>query len=435
MQSETQSSTSNSQICSNEPVLGGHAPRRKSHAVHVRWGGQLVTIGGDAPVRVQSMTNTDTADPIGTAIQIKELAQAGSELVRITVNTPEAAAAVPHIREQLDRMGVTVPLVGDFHYNGHLLLRDYPACAESLSKYRINPGNVGQGAKRDTQYAQMIEAAIKYDKPVRIGVNWGSLDQDLLARMMDENGARKEPWEAQSVMYEALIQSAIGSAERAVELGLGRDKIVLSCKVSGVQDLIAVYQELAKRCDFALHLGLTEAGMGSKGIVASTAALSVLLQQGIGDTIRISLTPEPGGARTGEVVVGQEILQTMGLRSFTPMVIACPGCGRTTSTLFQELASQIQGYLRAQMPIWRDEYPGVETMNVAVMGCIVNGPGESKHANIGISLPGSGENPAAPVFIDGEKVKTLRGERIAEEFQQIVSDYVARKYGKAEATN
>ncbi|MEX3689023.1 flavodoxin-dependent (E)-4-hydroxy-3-methylbut-2-enyl-diphosphate synthase [Paraburkholderia sp. BR14263] len=435
MLSETQSSTSNSQICSNEPVLGGHAPRRKSHAVHVRWGGQLVTIGGDAPVRVQSMTNTDTADPIGTAIQIKELAQAGSELVRITVNTPEAAAAVPHIREQLDRMGVMVPLVGDFHYNGHLLLRDYPACAESLSKYRINPGNVGQGAKRDTQYAQMIEAAIKYDKPVRIGVNWGSLDQDLLARMMDENGARKEPWEAQSVMYEALIQSAIGSAERAVELGLGRDKIILSCKVSGVQDLIAVYQELAKRCDFALHLGLTEAGMGSKGIVASTAALSVLLQQGIGDTIRISLTPEPGGARTGEVVVGQEILQTMGLRSFTPMVIACPGCGRTTSTLFQELASQIQGYLRAQMPLWRDEYPGVETMNVAVMGCIVNGPGESKHANIGISLPGSGENPAAPVFIDGEKVKTLRGEHIAEEFQQIVSDYVARKYGKAEATN
>jgi (E)-4-hydroxy-3-methylbut-2-enyl-diphosphate synthase len=435
MQSETQSSTSNSQIVSNEPILGGHAPRRKSHAVHVRWGGQLVTIGGDAPVRVQSMTNTDTADAIGTAIQIKELAQAGSELVRITVNTPEAAAAVPHVREQLDRMGVMVPLVGDFHYNGHLLLRDHPACAEALSKYRINPGNVGQGAKRDTQYAQMIEAAIKYDKPVRIGVNWGSLDQDLLARMMDENGARSVPWEAQSVMYEALIQSAIGSAERAVELGLGRDKIILSCKVSGVQELIAVYQQLAKRCDFALHLGLTEAGMGSKGIVASTAALSVLLQQGIGDTIRISLTPEPGAPRTGEVVVGQEILQTMGLRSFTPMVIACPGCGRTTSTLFQELASQIQNYLRAQMPLWRDEYPGVETMNVAVMGCIVNGPGESKHANIGISLPGSGENPAAPVFIDGEKVKTLRGERIAEDFQQIVSDYVARKYGKAEATN
>ncbi len=434
MQTEQQSPSSISQICSNEPILGGHAPRRKSHGVHVRWGGNLVTIGGDAPVRVQSMTNTDTADAIGTAIQIKELAQAGSELVRITVNTPEAAAAVPAIREQLDRMGVSVPLIGDFHYNGHLLLRDYPGCAESLSKYRINPGNVGQGAKRDTQFAQMIEAAIKYDKPVRIGVNWGSLDQDLLAKMMDENGARSEPWEAQSVMYEALIQSAIGSAERAVELGLGRDKIILSCKVSGVQDLIAVYQQLSKRCEFALHLGLTEAGMGSKGIVASTAALSVLLQQGIGDTIRISLTPEPGASRTGEVIVGQEILQTMGLRSFMPMVIACPGCGRTTSTLFQELASQIQNYLRAQMPVWRSEYPGVETMNVAVMGCIVNGPGESKHANIGISLPGSGENPAAPVFIDGEKVKTLRGEHIAEEFQKIVSDYVVRKYGNSEAT-
>jgi (E)-4-hydroxy-3-methylbut-2-enyl-diphosphate synthase len=422
-----------SQICSNEPVFGGPASRRVPHAVHVRWGGQLVTIGGDAPVRVQSMTNTDTADAIGTAIQVKELAQAGSELVRITVNTPEAAQAVPAIREQLDRMGVTVPLVGDFHYNGHLLLRDYPACAEALSKYRINPGNVGQGAKRDTQFAQMIEAAIRYDKPVRIGVNWGSLDQDLLARMMDENAARAEPWDAQSVMYEALIQSAIGSAERAVELGLGRDKIILSCKVSGVQDLIAVYRELARRCRFALHLGLTEAGMGSKGIVASTAALGVLLQEGIGDTIRISLTPEPGAPRTGEVIVAQEILQTMGLRSFTPMVIACPGCGRTTSTLFQELASQIQSYLRAQMPVWRDQYPGVETMHVAVMGCIVNGPGESKHANIGISLPGSGENPAAPVFIDGEKVKTLRGERIAEEFQQIVSDYVERRYGRASA--
>ena len=429
MQSEAQSLIS-SKICSTEPVFGGSLARRASHAVDVRWGGQLVTIGGDAPVRVQSMTNTDTADAIGTAIQIKELAQAGSELVRITVNTPEAAAAVPHVREQLDRMGVTVPLVGDFHYNGHLLLRDYPACAETLSKYRINPGNVGQGAKRDTQFAQMIEAAIKYDKPVRIGVNWGSLDQDLLARMMDENAARSTPWELQSVMYEALIQSAIGSAERAVELGLGRDKIILSCKVSGVQDLIAVYRELAKRCSFALHLGLTEAGMGSKGIVASTAALSVLLQEGIGDTIRISLTPEPGGARTGEVVVGQEILQTMGLRSFTPMVIACPGCGRTTSTLFQELASQIQSYLRNSMPTWRDRFPGVEKMHVAVMGCIVNGPGESKHANIGISLPGSGENPAAPVFIDGVKVKTLRGERIAEEFQQIVSDYVERTYGK-----
>lgn len=421
-----------SQICSSAPIFGGPAPRRISHAVDVRWGGQIVTIGGDAPVRVQSMTNTDTADAIGTAIQVKELAQAGSEMVRITVNTPEAAQAVPAIREQLDRMGVAVPLVGDFHYNGHLLLRDHPACAEALSKYRINPGNVGQGAKRDSQFAQMIEAAIRYDKPVRIGVNWGSLDQDLLARMMDENAARAEPWDAQSVMYEALIQSAIGSAERAVELGLGRERIVLSCKVSGVQDLIAVYRELARRCRFALHLGLTEAGMGSKGIVASTAALGVLLQQGIGDTIRISLTPEPGASRTGEVIVAQEILQTMGLRSFTPMVIACPGCGRTTSTLFQELASQIQSYLRAQMPVWRDQYPGVEKMHVAVMGCIVNGPGESKQANIGISLPGSGENPAAPVFIDGEKVKTLRGEHIAEEFQQIVSDYVQRRYGHAE---
>ncbi|WP_184139457.1 flavodoxin-dependent (E)-4-hydroxy-3-methylbut-2-enyl-diphosphate synthase [Paraburkholderia atlantica] len=434
MQTEAQSQSC-SKIVSDEPVFGGPAMRRKSHAVNVRWGGQLVTIGGDAPVRVQSMTNTDTADAIGTAIQIKELAQAGSELVRITVNTPEAAAAVPAVREQLDRMGVMVPLVGDFHYNGHLLLRDYPGCAESLSKYRINPGNVGHGAKRDTQFAQMIEAAVKYDKPVRIGVNWGSLDQDLLAKMMDENGSRTTPWEAQSVMYEALIQSAIGSAERAVELGLGRDQIILSCKVSGVQDLIAVYRELARRCDFALHLGLTEAGMGSKGIVASTAALSVLLQQGIGDTIRISLTPEPGASRTGEVIVGQEILQTMGLRSFTPMVIACPGCGRTTSTLFQELASQIQTYLRQQMPVWRDQYPGVEQMHVAVMGCIVNGPGESKQANIGISLPGSGENPAAPVFIDGEKVKTLRGENIAQEFQQIVSDYVERRYGRAEALN
>ncbi|MBC8746083.1 (E)-4-hydroxy-3-methylbut-2-enyl-diphosphate synthase [Paraburkholderia sp. WC7.3g] len=434
MQTEAQSQSC-SRIVSDEPVFGGPAIRRKSQAVNVRWGGQLVTIGGDAPVRVQSMTNTDTADAIGTAIQIKELAQAGSELVRITVNTPEAAAAVPAIREQLDRMGVMVPLVGDFHYNGHLLLRDYPGCAESLSKYRINPGNVGHGAKRDTQFAQMIEAAVKYGKPVRIGVNWGSLDQDLLAKMMDENGSRAAPWEAQSVMYEALIQSAIGSAERAVELGLGRDQIILSCKVSGVQDLIAVYRELARRCDFALHLGLTEAGMGSKGIVASTAALSVLLQQGIGDTIRISLTPEPGASRTGEVIVGQEILQTMGLRSFTPMVIACPGCGRTTSTLFQELASQIQTYLRQQMPVWRDQYPGVEQMHVAVMGCIVNGPGESKQANIGISLPGSGENPAAPVFIDGEKVKTLRGESIAQEFQQIVSDYVERRYGRADALN
>lgn len=414
------------------PIIGGPATRRKSRQVLIRWGGQLVAVGGDAPIRVQSMTNTDTADAIGTAIQIKELAQAGSELVRITVNTPEAAAAVPAIRDQLDRMGVNVPLVGDFHYNGHTLLNDYPACAEALSKYRINPGNVGKGAKRDTQFAQMIEAAAKYDKPVRIGVNWGSLDQDLLARIMDENAQRATPWDASSVMYEALITSAIESAERAQQIGLSADKILLSCKVSAVQDLIAVYRELARRCDYALHLGLTEAGMGSKGIVASTAALSVLLQEGIGDTIRISLTPEPGGARTGEVVVAQEILQTMGLRAFAPMVIACPGCGRTTSTVFQELASKIQAYLREQMPVWKQQYPGVETMNVAVMGCIVNGPGESKHANIGISLPGSGESPAAPVFVDGQKVKTLRGDQIAEDFQQIVDDYVKTRYGQAQ---
>ncbi|EON12052.1 4-hydroxy-3-methylbut-2-en-1-yl diphosphate synthase [Pandoraea sp. SD6-2] len=414
------------------PIIGGPAPRRQSRKVEIRWGGQLVTVGGDSPIRVQSMTNTDTADVIGTAIQVKELAQAGSELVRITVNTPEAAAAVPAIRDQLDRMGVMVPLVGDFHYNGHKLLADYPACADALSKYRINPGNVGQGAKRDTQFAQMIEMAIKYDKPVRIGVNWGSLDQSLLARIMDENAARATPWDAQSVMYEALITSALESAELAQRVGLSANKILLSCKVSAVQDLIAVYRELAKRCDYALHLGLTEAGMGSKGIVASTAALSVLLQEGIGDTIRISLTPEPGGARTGEVVVAQEILQTMGLRAFAPMVIACPGCGRTTSTVFQELASNIQAYLREQMPIWKAQYPGVENMNVAVMGCIVNGPGESKHANIGISLPGSGESPAAPVFVDGEKVRTLRGDHIAEEFQQIVDAYVKTRYGQAE---
>jgi (E)-4-hydroxy-3-methylbut-2-enyl-diphosphate synthase len=376
------------------------------------------------------MTNTDTADVIGTAIQVKELARAGSEIVRITVNTPEAAAAVPAIREQLDRMDVDVPLVGDFHYNGHLLLRDYPECAQALSKYRINPGNVGQGAKRDSQFAQMIEIAIRHDKPVRIGVNWGSLDQSLLARIMDENAARSQPWSAQAVMYEALITSAIENAVRAEEIGLARDKIILSCKVSGVQDLIAVYRELGKRCDYPLHLGLTEAGMGSKGIVASTAALSVLLQEGIGDTIRISLTPEPGGDRTKEVVVGQEILQTMGLRKFTPMVIACPGCGRTTSTVFQELADNIQTFLREQMPEWKQQYPGVEAMNVAVMGCIVNGPGESKHANIGISLPGTGESPAAPVFVDGQKVATLRGERIVDEFQQIVLEYVKKNYGR-----
>jgi (E)-4-hydroxy-3-methylbut-2-enyl-diphosphate synthase len=376
------------------------------------------------------MTNTDTADVIGTAIQVKELARAGSEMVRITVDRPEAAAAVPLIREQLDRMEIDVPLVGDFHYNGHTLLRDFPECARTLSKYRINPGNVGQGAKRDSQFAQMIEMAIQYDKPVRIGVNWGSLDQSLLARIMDENAARVLPWTAQAVMYEALITSAIENAVRAEQIGLGRDKIILSCKVSGVQDLIAVYRELARRCDYPLHLGLTEAGMGSKGIVASTAALSVLLQEGIGDTIRISLTPEPGGDRTREVIVGQEILQTMGLRKFAPMVIACPGCGRTTSTTFQELADNIQTYLRESMPEWKKAYPGVEGMNVAVMGCIVNGPGESKHANIGISLPGTGESPAAPVFVDGQKVVTLRGDRIVEEFQAIVLEYVQRKYSR-----
>jgi (E)-4-hydroxy-3-methylbut-2-enyl-diphosphate synthase len=404
--------------------------RRASRRVLVQHGERKVWIGGDAPVVVQSMTNTDTADVIGTAIQVKELARAGSEMVRITVNNPEAAAAVPLIREQLDKMEVDVPLVGDFHYNGHTLLKDFPECARTLSKYRINPGNVGQGAKRDTQFAQMIEAAIQYDKPVRIGVNWGSLDQSLLARIMDENAARSEPWSAQAVMYEALITSAIENAVRAEEIGLARDKIILSCKVSGVQDLIAVYRALGQRCDYPLHLGLTEAGMGSKGIVASTAALSVLLQEGIGDTIRISLTPEPGGDRTREVIVGQEILQTMGLRKFTPMVIACPGCGRTTSTVFQELADDIQTFLREQMPEWKKTYPGVEAMNVAVMGCIVNGPGESKHANIGISLPGTGESPAAPVFVDGQKHVTLRGERIAEEFQAIVLDYVQKNYGK-----
>jgi (E)-4-hydroxy-3-methylbut-2-enyl-diphosphate synthase len=413
-----------------QPIVSGVLARRQTRAVTVRHGARAVVVGGGAPIVVQSMTNTDTADVIATAVQVKELARAGSELVRITVNNPEAAAAVPAIREQLDRMEIDVPLVGDFHYNGHKLLNDYPECAAALSKYRINPGNVGQGAKRDAQFAQMIEAACKYGKPVRIGVNWGSLDQSLLARVMDENARRSTPWSAQSVMYEALVTSAVENARRAEELGLPGDRITLSCKVSGVQDLIAVYRELARRCDYPLHLGLTEAGMGSKGIVASTAALSVLLQEGIGDTIRISLTPEPGGDRTKEVVVAQEILQTMGLRKFTPMVIACPGCGRTTSTVFQELADRIQTYLRDQMPAWKKQYPGVEEMNVAVMGCIVNGPGESKHANIGISLPGTGESPAAPVFIDGEKAVTLRGEGIAEEFQAIVLDYVKTRYGK-----
>ena len=422
--------TSVPEFASAAAIPSGPMARRASRKVLVAHGARQVWVGGDAPVVIQSMTNTDTADAIGTAIQIKELARAGSEIVRITVNTPEAAAAVPAIRAQLDRMEVDVPLVGDFHYNGHLLLRDYPECAQALSKYRINPGNVGQGAKRDTQFAQMIEIAAKYDKPVRIGVNWGSLDQSLLARIMDENALRANPWSAQAVMYEALITSAIENAIRAEEVGLARDKIILSCKVSGVQDLIAVYRELARRCDYPLHLGLTEAGMGSKGIVASTAALSVLLQEGIGDTIRISLTPEPGGDRTREVIVGQEILQTMGLRKFTPMVIACPGCGRTTSTVFQELADNIQTFLRDQMPEWKKTYPGVEGMNVAVMGCIVNGPGESKHANIGISLPGTGESPAAPVFVDGQKFATLRGERIVDEFQTIVLDYVKKNYGQ-----
>jgi len=402
--------------------------RRVSQQSIIEWAGQVVTVGGDAPVRVQSMTNTDTADVIATAIQVKELAKAGSEIVRITVDTPAAAAAVPAIREQLDKMDVHVPLVGDFHYNGHTLLNDHPDCAQALSKYRINPGNVGQGAKRDVQFSQMIEMACQYKKPIRIGVNWGSLDQDLLAKLLDQNAASSHPKELREVMAEALIQSALQSAARAEELGLAGNQITLSCKVSNVQDLISVYRDLAVRCDYPLHLGLTEAGIGSKGIVASTAALAVLLQEGIGDTIRISLTPEPGAPRENEVIVAQEILQTMGLRHFTPMVIACPGCGRTTSTYFQELASRIQSYLRHQMPIWKKNHPGVESMNVAVMGCIVNGPGESKHANIGISLPGTGESPAAPVFVDGVKVKTLRGDKIAEEFQLIVDEYVKNTY-------
>ena len=412
------------------PAPAGPLPRHRTRQVTVRWGARAVPVGGAAPVMVQSMTNTDTADAIATAIQVKELAQAGSEVVRITVNSPEAAAEVAAIRNQLDRMGVDAPLVGDFHYNGHKLLADHPGCAESLSAYRINPGNVGRGVKREDNFARMIEIAARHGKPVRIGVNWGSLDQELLARMMDENARRTPPWEANAVLREALVRSAIENAQRAEALGLGGDMIVLSAKVSGVQDLIAVYRELARRCDYPLHLGLTEAGMGSKGIVASTAALAVLLQEGIGDTIRVSLTPAPGEPRTKEVEVAQQILQTMGLRAFTPMVIACPGCGRTTSTFFQELAEKIQDYLRAQMPVWRAQYPGVESMNVAVMGCVVNGPGESKHANIGISLPGSGEAPVAPVFIDGERSVTLKGERIAEEFQAIVEDYVQRKYAR-----
>ncbi len=404
---------------------------RRSRQARVGWGARVVTVGGGAPVRVQSMTNTDTVDVIGTAIQCKELAQAGSELVRITVNTPEAAAAVPHIREQLDRMGIAVPLVGDFHYNGHRLLTEFPAMAQALSKYRINPGNVGKGDKKDRQFAQMIEVAARLDKVVRIGVNWGSLDQELLASLMDENARGAAPREARQVMYQALIQSALGSAGQAAELGLNPDNIIISCKLSGVQDLIAVYRALARRCDYALHLGLTEAGMGTKGTVASAAALAVLLQEGIGDTIRVSLTPQPGEARTQEVVVAMEILQSLGLRAFNPSVTACPGCGRTTSTTFQELAKQIDDFLRAQMPVWKARYPGVEKLKVAVMGCIVNGPGESKHADIGISLPGTGEAPAAPVFVDGKKVLTLRGDGIAREFHRLVEDYIERRFGSA----
>ena len=389
-----------------------------------------VLIGGDAPIVVQSMTNTDTADAAATAAQVEALARAGSELVRITVNSPEAAAQVARIRERLDARGCGVPLVGDFHYNGHKLLTQFPDCAQALAKYRINPGNVGKGAKRDEQFATMIECALRYGKPVRIGVNWGSLDQALLARLMDENGKSPEPLEASEVMREAVIVSALESARQAEEWGLAAEKIVISCKMSQVQDLVAVYRSLAQRCDYALHLGLTEAGMGSKGIGASTAAMEVLLQAGIGDTIRVSLTPEPGGERAREVQVAQEILQTMGLRAFTPMVSACPGCGRTTSTVFQELADKIQAYLRNQMPLWKATYPGVEEMRVAVMGCVVNGPGESKHANIGISLPGTGEVPVAPVYVDGAKTVTLKGERIAEEFQAIVEAYVREKYGR-----
>lgn len=412
-----------------QPGVPGVAVRRPTRAAMVRWGDHAVQVGGGAPVVVQSMTNTDTADAQATALQVRDLARAGSELVRITVNTPEAASQVAALREALDRMNVSVPLVGDFHYNGHKLLTQFPECAQALSKYRINPGNMGGGKRRDDNFAQMIEVACRYDKPVRIGVNWGSLDHELLARKMDENAARAVPWDAQAVMRDALVISAISNAQRAEELGLSPNGIILSCKVSHVQDLIAVYRDLSARCDYPLHLGLTEAGMGSKGIVASTAALAVLLQQGIGDTIRISLTPEPGGDRTREVIVAQEILQTMGLRAFTPMVVACPGCGRTSSTVFQELAASIQGFLRDQMPVWKTRYPGVETMHVAVMGCVVNGPGESRHADIGISLPGTGEVPAAPVYVDGQRTVTLKGDGIAEEFKAIVENYVAKRFG------
>ena len=422
-------------LLDGEPIAEAKPEARRSRQARVAWGGHVVTVGGDAPVRVQSMTNTDTVQVIETAIQVKELALAGSELVRITVNTPEAAAAVPHIREQLDRMGIHVPLVGDFHYNGHRLLTEYPACAEALSKYRLNPGNVGRGEKGDRQFAQMVEVACKYDKPVRIGVNWGSLDQELLKLLLDANAKRARPWELKQVMYEAVVRSAIESAQAARDVGLHPDQILLSCKMSGVQDLISVYRALSKRTDHALHLGLTEAGMGAKGTVASAAALSVLLQEGIGDTIRVSLTPQPGEARTQEVVVALEILQSLGLRQFNPSVTACPGCGRTTSTVFQELTKQIDDFLRSQMPVWRERYPGVEGMKVAVMGCIVNGPGESKHADIGISLPGTGEAPSAPVYIDGERVLTLRGDNIAGEFRAIVEQYIERRYGAVTAAH
>ncbi len=414
-----------------ESIALSEPAKRRTKTARIAWGSKVVTVGADAPVRIQSMTNTDTVDVIGTAIQVKELAIAGSELVRITVNTPEAAQAVPHIREQLDRMGIDVPLIGDFHYNGHRLLSDYPACAETLSKYRINPGNVGKGDKHDKQFAQMVDVAIKYNKALRIGVNWGSLDQELLASLMDINAKRSKPFEARQVMYEALIQSATQSAKRAVELGLSAEQILLSCKVSGVQDLVAVYRQLALRTEHPLHLGLTEAGMGTKGTVASSVALSLLLQEGIGDTIRVSLTPQPGESRTQEVVIAAEILQSLGMRKFVPSVTACPGCGRTTSTTFQELAKEIDDFLRTQMPLWRVQYPGVENLKVAVMGCIVNGPGESKHADIGISLPGTGEVPAAPVFIDGEKALTLRGDNIAKEFHQLVETYIHQKYSHA----
>ena len=409
------------------PIEAGAAPRRITRAVNVG----AVTLGAGHPVVVQSMTNTDTADIAGTVKQVAELWRAGSEMVRVTVNNPESAAAVPRIVEKLRMMGIEVPVIGDFHYNGHTLLTNEPACAQALAKYRINPGNVGFGRKKDTQFAQLIEFALQYDKPVRIGVNWGSLDQSLAAQLMDENAQRAEPWGASLVLREALIRSALDSAERAVEIGLPRERIVLSCKVSGVQELIAVYRDLAQRSDFALHLGLTEAGIGSKGIVASAAALAVLLQEGIGDTIRISLTPEPGQSRTQEVIVAQELLQTTGLRAFTPMVTACPGCGRTTSEFFQELAGVVQNHVRAKMPEWKVSHPGAENMTLAVMGCIVNGPGESRHANIGISLPGTGEAPSAPVFIDGEKAMTLRGENIANEFVAVIDDYVDKRYARS----